>query len=102
MIRDREPPMSLEGAEQLAIKALAFLASEPEELGRFLALAGIGPETLRTAAADPGFLAAVLEYFLENEPLLLVLAARDNIRPTLFAAARFLLDREISDGDHSA
>ena len=39
MIRDREPPMSLEGAEQLAIKALAFLASEPEELGRFLALA---------------------------------------------------------------
>jgi hypothetical protein len=52
---------------------------------------------LRSAAADPGFLAAVLEYFMENEPLLLVFAARENVRPTLIAAARYLLDREITD-----
>jgi len=97
MIRDREPPMTIEGAEALAIRALAFLAGEPEELGRFLALTGIGPEVLRSAAADPGFLAAVLEHFMENEPLLLVFAARENVRPTLIAAARYLLDREITD-----
>jgi len=96
MIRDREPPMSAEGAEALAIKALAFLAGEPEELGRFLALAGIGPETLREAAADPAFLAGVLEYYLDNEPLLLVFAAREAVRPTLIAAARYLLEREAS------
>ena len=94
MIRDREPPMTAEGAEQLAIRALAFLAGEGEELGRFLALAGIGPETLREAAADPGFLAGVLEYYLDNEPLLLVFASRENVRPTLIAAARYLLERE--------
>lgn len=95
MIRDREPPLTLEGAEALAIQALAFLASEPEELGRFLALVGLGPETLRSAAADPGFLAGVLEYFLENEPLLIVFADGEKVRPTMFAAARYLLDREI-------
>ncbi len=95
MLRDREPPLNREGAEQLAIRALAFLANEPEELGRFLALAGLGPETIRTAASDPGFLAGVLEYFMENEPLLLVFAAREKVRPTLFAAARYMLDQMV-------
>lgn len=97
MNRKPQAPMSRDSAEQLAIDGLAFLVSEPEELGRFLALAGIGPETLRTAAADPAFLVAVLEFFLENEPLLLVFAARMNIRPTLIAAARYLLDGEMYD-----
>jgi hypothetical protein len=92
MIRQKETPIDREGAERLAIEGLAFLASEPEELGRFLALVGLGPETLRDAAGDPGFLAGVLEYFMENEALLLVFAARANIRPTLIAAARYLLD----------
>ena len=94
MIRDRQMPLSLDEAESLAIRALGFLASEPEELGRFLALAGLGPETIRNAAEDPLFLAGVLEFFMENESLLLVFCARENVRPTLFAAARFLLDRE--------
>jgi len=92
MIRERALPLSREGAEDLAIRALAFLAEEPEELGRFLALAGLGPETLRSAASDPAFLTGVLEYFLESEPLMLVFCARENVRPTLFAAARYLLD----------
>ncbi|MCX5496419.1 DUF3572 domain-containing protein [Kaistia dalseonensis] len=87
--------MDREAAEQLAIRALAFLAGEPEELGRFLALAGLGPDTIRTAAGDPGFLAGVLEYFMENEPLLLVFCAREKVRPTLFAAARFILDQAV-------
>lgn len=93
MIRDREPPLSAEGAEHLAIGALAFLASEEDELGRFLALAGIEAAMLRDAAADPAFLAGVLDYYLDNESLLLVFAARQNIRPDMIAAARRLLER---------
>ena len=46
-------------AESLAITALAFLAAEPERLGRFLALTGIGPESIRAAAHQPQFLLAV-------------------------------------------
>jgi hypothetical protein len=94
MPRNRELPLSKEEAEGLAIRALGFLGGEPEELGRFLALAGLGPETIRSAASDPSFLIAVLEYFMQSEPLLLVFCARENVRPTLFAAARYLLDEE--------
>ena len=46
-----------EVAEIVAIQALSFVASEPERLGLFLAESGIGPESLRAAAADPRFLA---------------------------------------------
>lgn len=95
MIRNPKAPLTDEEAEALAIRALAFLAEQPEELGNFLALSGIGPETVRFAASEPGFLAGVLEYFMENEPLLLVFCSRENVRPTLFAAARYLLDREV-------
>lgn len=92
MARKPGVPLTEEEAERLAIRALTFLAEEPEELGRFLALAGIGPESLRDAASEPGFLAGVLEYFMASEPLLLVFCSRENVRPTLFAAARYLLD----------
>ncbi|MDU1691848.1 MAG: DUF3572 domain-containing protein, partial [Bradyrhizobium sp.] len=49
-----------EVAEIVAVQALSFLAGDPERIGRFLAETGIGPETLRSSAADPNFLASVL------------------------------------------
>lgn len=83
--------LSADDAEEIAIQGLAFLAGEPESLGRFLALTGIGPADLRTASAEPGFLAGVLEFFLEDEALLLAFATHANLRPTMVAAARFSL-----------
>lgn len=80
-----------DGAEEIAISGLAFLAGEPEALGRFLALAGIGPADLRTAAAEPGFLVGVLEFFLADESLLLAFSEAASIRPTMIAAARYAL-----------
>lgn len=79
---------SSEVAETLAIDALGYLANEPEALDRFLALSGIGPEMLRAAAADPGFLAGVLDHFLSDEPLLVAYAAHAGIPATRIAAAR--------------
>ncbi len=87
--RDR---MTRENAETLAIDALGFLAEDGEILGRFLTSTGLGPETLRAAASEPGFLAAVLEYLLADEALLLVFAERRRIRPMMIAAARHVLD----------
>jgi hypothetical protein len=80
-----------EQAEEIAISGLTFLAGEPEALGRFLALTGIGPADLRTAAREPGFLAGVLEFFLADESLLLSFAEARSVRPTMIAAARFVL-----------
>lgn len=80
-----------EQAEAVALQALAFLASEPELLPRFLALSGIDASQIRQAAAEPGFLAGVLGFFLAHEPSLLKLAEAIDLAPQEIAdAARTL------------
>ncbi|MFC0219188.1 DUF3572 domain-containing protein [Pseudochelatococcus lubricantis] len=74
--------------EALAISALAFLAGEPERLGRFLAITGLGPETIRGAASNPGFLTAVLDYLANDETLLVAFAANVGIAPEAVAQAQ--------------
>ena len=61
-----------EGPEVIALQALAFLASEPDRLERFMELSGIDPATLRANAGDPELLAAVLDHVLGDESLLFV------------------------------
>ena len=80
-----------EAAEALAIQALNFLATEPERLGRFLALSGLGPESIRAAAAESGFLAGVLAYLGEDERLLVAFAAAAGVTPAEVDRARRLL-----------
>src|SRR5262245_47114491 len=65
-----------QAAEQLAIQALAYLAGDPERLGRFLALTGLGPETIRAAATsrDSQFLAGVLDHIAGDDGLLTAFA----------------------------
>jgi uncharacterized protein DUF3572 len=75
-------------AETLAIAALSFLADEPDRLGAFLALSGIGPESLRAAAGEPHFLAGVLEHVVSDEKLLLDFAAHQGIDPFDVTRAR--------------
>ena len=75
-------------AEGLAIAALAFIAGEPERLGRFLALTGIGPESIRAAAREPRFLLGVLDHLAGEEPLLLAFAAENAISPSAVMQAR--------------
>ena len=80
--------VSSEAAEALAIQALTFIGSDAVELGRFLALTGIGPAELRAAAHQPGFLAGVLDHILGYEPLLLAFAKDADIKPEAVAQAR--------------
>lgn len=74
-------------AEDLAVQALAFLAGRPEDLGRFLAVSGIGPTELRQAARQPEFLSGVLDYLLSEEALLVAFAAANELPPEDVAAA---------------
>ena len=80
-----------EAAEALGVQALAWLAGEPERLGRFLALSGLGPETIRAAAHDPGFLAGVLEYIASDEGLLVAFAEHVQASPEHVEQAHGLL-----------
>jgi len=84
-------------AEELAIDGLSFIAEDGERLGRFLAVTGLGPQTLRSAASEPSFLSAVLEFLVADEDLLLVFVERARIRPTLIAAARLTLSEASHD-----
>ena len=80
-----------EAAESLAIQALSFIAGEPERLGRFLAISGIGPEQIRVAAKEPLFLAGVLDHIVGDEGLLVAFATQIGIDPAAIAKARMAL-----------
>jgi hypothetical protein len=78
-------------ALELAIAALGFIASNGDELSRFLALTGIDHASIRTAAEEPGFLGGVLAYIAGNEHTLLAFAAHAGIAPEEIEKARFVL-----------
>ncbi len=81
-----------EGAESLAIQALSFIAGDPERLGRFLAVTGIGPERIRAAAREPNFLAGVLDHIASDERLLVAFAAEATTDPHTIARAVAVLN----------
>ncbi len=87
----RDDGATRDRAETLAITALAFLAEEPERLGRFLALTGIEAQSLRDAAREPNFLLGVLDHLAGDERLLSEFATRKEIAPEVVTSARDLL-----------
>ena len=80
-----------DAATSLAVMALSFIASDPERLGRFLALTGIGPESIRTAAREPGFLVGVLDHLASDDQLLRAFADQNEFDPEQVMQARELL-----------
>ena len=91
MVMNRRASVDRQAAETLAVQALTYLADEPERLGRFLALSGLGPDEIRLAASEPGFLAGVLEYLSSDESLLLDFADHVRIKPVEIGRARAAL-----------
>jgi hypothetical protein len=80
-----------EVAEIVAVQALSFIAGEPGRLGAFLAESGIGPDTLRSAAADPHFLASVLDFVLRDDATVKAFASASQLDPSNIAAAHQVL-----------
>lgn len=78
-------------AAAIALQGLTFLAADEQRLSRFLALTGIGPAELKIAAATDEFQAAILDYLLRDESLLLVFAAECGIAPEKVAPAYAML-----------
>jgi hypothetical protein len=81
-----------EVAEIVAIQALSFIAGDPERLGAFLAESGIGPDSLRGAAADPAFLAHVLDFVLRDDATVKAFATASQLHPTNITAAHQALN----------
>jgi hypothetical protein len=82
---------STEAAEGIAIQALTFLASDPVQLERFLALTGLDRSSIRAAAGQPGFLAGVLDHLASDESLLVSFATEIDLTPADVERARAAL-----------
>ena len=80
-----------ERATELAILALTFMAAEPERLNGFLAVSGIGLDSLRAAASEPDFLAGVLDHLLADEAMLIAFAEEQGLDPAAIGRARAAL-----------
>lgn len=83
--------MGEEEAERIAIAALAHVAGDEELLSRFMAVTGVGPDAIRAAAAERGFLAGVLDFLMGHEPDALDFAERAQIAPDDVGMARVVL-----------
>jgi hypothetical protein len=90
-----------EEAETIAVKALGFVAADPELLPRFLAITGIEAHSIRRAANEPGFLAGVLQFILAHEPTLLRFAAETGTPPASVGKALRALPLGDDDHEHS-
>ncbi|WP_306118034.1 MULTISPECIES: DUF3572 domain-containing protein [unclassified Roseitalea] len=75
-------------AHSLAIAALGWIAADRTMLGRFVAVTGIEPETMRQAAGEPGFLAGVLDFLFAHEPSLVRFCEEAHIDPAALERAR--------------
>jgi Protein of unknown function (DUF3572) len=71
----------VELAKSTAISALSLLVGKEEHLERFISLSGIDISEVRELANTTEFLAAVLDYYLSDEKLLLEFCHLENLKP---------------------
>lgn len=84
-------PVRQEDAETLALTVLAWLAADEEMLSHFCAATGMSPSDLRSAAADPEFLAGVLDFLCLDDAWVAAFAADTGTPPEAPARARAAL-----------
>ena len=85
--------MTPEEAETIALKGLGFLANSGAEMDRFVAASGFDPAALRLRAEDPHFLAAVVDFLLTDDELVLAFCAAESLDPKQLHRARHALGR---------
>lgn len=83
--------MNRDEAENVAISAFSFITGDEERMSRFLAVSGLRPDTIRSAASSPSFFAAILDYVASDEPLLIALAKEMNTKPEHIMVAHWTL-----------
>jgi hypothetical protein len=79
--------------EATALRALGWLVSDEGRAGRFLALTGLTPDTLRAGIGDPATLAATLRFLEAHEPDLIACADALDVAPLELVEARRRLEQ---------
>ena len=75
-------------AQAIALHALGWTVGDEARAGRFLAMTGLTPDTLRDRIGDPALLAAALRFLEGYEPDLLACADAIGVAPPMLVEAR--------------
>lgn len=67
--------------DELAELCLSHLVDNPEQLTEFMSISGLDPDGLRRAVRTAGFKRGLLDYIVQNEPLLLAVCESGRLRP---------------------
>ena len=86
-----------ERAETIALKALEYLAGDEDALNQFLGATGMAAGDLMKSAGEASFLAGILDYFLQDEALLLAFAGASELAPETIVRARQHLPGALND-----
>jgi Protein of unknown function (DUF3572) len=77
----KKPVNTVNTAKTIAISALSLLASNEDRLMDFIHVSGVDPSEIRSRTDDQHFLAAILDFFLADEKLLLEFCAEERLKP---------------------
>ena len=83
--------MTPDGAQTIALKALAFVASSEGALDRLMELSGLDRLTLAERVGEPEVLASLLDFLLADEGLLVDFCQDESVDPKDVHMARHLL-----------
>jgi hypothetical protein len=75
------PHMSADTAQTVALKSLAFLAENEDALERLFRVSGLDAGALRAHVDEAETLAAILDFLLGDEPLLIRFCESSGIDP---------------------
>lgn len=64
---------------EMSKAGIGYLASDPEELVRFMKETGHDPDSLRDGLGSRGLALAVLDYFAANEAAMLAMCANSEV-----------------------
>ncbi|HTY69747.1 MAG TPA: DUF3572 family protein [Alphaproteobacteria bacterium] len=81
----------LDNPEAVAIRALGFIASRSNELGRFLSRTGLSSAELNRKPANPRYLTAILDFLITDETTLQEFARTVDLPPEAAYEARRLV-----------
>jgi uncharacterized protein DUF3572 len=84
----------LDNPEAVAMRALGFIASRHNELGRFLLHTGLSRAELHRRPANPRYLTAILDFLITDERTLQEFARTVDLPPEAAYEARRLVGHE--------
>lgn len=83
--------MREDAAQTIALQALGWIAGNDDLFPAFLSATGASLTELRTRAADPQFLAAVLDFLMQEDAWVLDFCGQNGVPPASLQAARATL-----------